>query len=305
MKASDGAGIDFIGADELDNEILGADEPDNEFLGADEPDNEILGADEPDNVILGSDESDTALLSSDESDESANTSDGEEKLHQDIRLILKENSGNVSKKWGNSEQWVLELRDGRRVAVPIQISLPPGEVTEVLGEQTHLALVPLKCSDAVEVSSAQVDENDVLVEDWVLDTSESTELPNVEGLSPLSVEPLAFSLPLAMEGQEVLGVENPVKGEAYSEWVQSRFKGFDNFLGTSLKGLENQATTFLLAVEAELHRRAALEKKASDLKSSGVKGIRELKGLFSSINYGSTSTRRSGINRERALSVPK
>ena len=70
MKASDGAGIDFIGADE------------------------------PDNEILGSDESDTAFLSS---DESANTSDGEEKLHQDIRLILQENSGNVSKKWGNSE----------------------------------------------------------------------------------------------------------------------------------------------------------------------------------------------------------
>ena len=82
MKASDGAGIDFIGSDE--------------------PDNEILGADEPDNEILGSDESDTAFLSFDESDESANTSDGEEKLHQDIRLILKENSGNVSKKWGNS-----------------------------------------------------------------------------------------------------------------------------------------------------------------------------------------------------------
>ena len=114
MKASDGAGIDFIGADE--------------------PDNEILGADEPDNVILGSDES----------DESANTSDGEEKLHQDICLILQENSGIVSKKWGNSEQWVLELRDGRRVAVPIQISLPPSEVTEVLEEQTQLALVPLK-----------------------------------------------------------------------------------------------------------------------------------------------------------------
>ena len=220
MTASDGAGIDFIGADE------------------------------PDNDNLGSDESDTDFLSSDESDESANTSDGEEKLHQDIRLILQENSGNVSKKWGNSDQWVLELRDGRRVAVPIQISLPPGEVTEVLEEQNQLALVPLKSSDVVEVSSAQVDENEVLVEDWVSDTSESSELPNVEGLSPLSVEPLAFSLPLAMEGQEVLGVENPVRGEAYSEWVQSRFKGFDNFLGTSLKGLENQATTFLLAVEA-------------------------------------------------------
>ncbi|KAK7819164.1 flavin mononucleotide hydrolase 1 [Quercus suber] len=231
---------------------------------SDSADSDLIGADEPDNEILSSGESDTAFLSSDEpdeSDESAKTSDGEEKLHQDIRLILQENTGNVSKKWGNSEQWVLELRDGRRVAVPIQISLPPGEVTEVLEEQTQLALVPLKCPDVVEVSSAQVDENDVLVEDWVLYTcSESSVLPNVGGLSPLSVEPLAFSLPLAMEGQEVLGVENPVRGEAYSEWFQSRFKGFDNFLGTSLKGLEN--------------RRAVLEKKARDLKSSGVKGLK-------------------------------
>ena len=103
----------------------------------------------------------------------------------------------------------------------------------------------------------------------------------------------------------MVGVENPVREEAYSKWFQTRFNGFDNFLGTSLKGLENQATTFLLVVEAELHGRATLEKKARDLKSFGVKGLRELKGLFSLINYGSTSTRRSGINREQALFVPK
>ena len=124
-------------------------------------------------------------------------------------------------------------------------------------------------------------------------------------LSPLAVEPLAFSLPLAMEGQEVVGVESPMRKKSYSEWFQSRFNGFDNFLGMSLKGLENQATNFLLVVKAELHRRAALEEKACDPKSFGVKDIRELKGLSSSINYGSTSTRRNGINRERALSVSK
>ena len=42
-----------------------------------------------------------------------------------------------------------------------------------------------------------------------------------------------------------------------------------------------------------------MNKKTRGLKSSGVKGLRELKGLFSSINYGSTSARRSGINRDR------
>lgn len=49
-----------------------------------------------------------------------------------------------------------------------------------------------------------------------------------------------------------------------------------------------------MAVEAELHQRAAKEKNAQNLKSSGMKGLRELKGHLSSINYGSTSVRCSG-----------
>ena len=53
------------------------------------------------------------------------------------------------------------------------------------------------------------------MEDWVSDTySEPSGLPNEGGLSPLVVEPLAFSLPLAMEGQEVVGVESPVRKES-------------------------------------------------------------------------------------------
>ena len=97
--------------------------------------------------FLGTDGADTESLSS--------ISEDEVNVQRDIRLLLQEHSGNVVKKWGNSEQWVLELRDGRRVAVPIQISLPLGEVTEVLGEQNQLALVPLRSSDSLEVSSAQ------------------------------------------------------------------------------------------------------------------------------------------------------
>ena len=85
----------------------------------DDADIDFIDADEPDNEILGFDETDIEFLCSYELDESANTSDGEENLQRDIRLILQEHFGNVSKKWGNSEEWVLELRDGRRVAVPI------------------------------------------------------------------------------------------------------------------------------------------------------------------------------------------
>ena len=51
----------------------------------------------------------------------------------------------------------------------------------------------LKSLDSLEVSLAQFDGDEVLVEDWVLDTySEDVELP-------LAVEPLAFSLTLGHE----------------------------------------------------------------------------------------------------------
>ena len=82
-----------------------------------------------------------------------------------------------------------------------------------------------------------------------------------------------------------------------------RFNNFDSFLGTSLEGLEDQATEFLLAVEAELNQRAKVNKKTRGLKGSGVKGLRELKGLFNSINYGSIFASRSGINRDWVLTV--
>lgn len=62
-----------------------------------------------------------------------------------------------------------------------------------------------------------------------------------------------------------MGVDGSVRQEPYSKWFQSKFNDFDSFLGTSLGGLENQATKFLLAVEAEIKQRAALNKKARDL----------------------------------------
>ena len=67
--------------------------------------------------------------------------------------------------------------------------------------------------------------------------------------------------------------------------------------------MEEQATNFLLVVEAKLKWRADFEQNTRNLKSLGVKGFRELKGLFSSINYGSTLARRRGIIKDRALLV--
>ena len=54
------------------------------------------------------------------------------------------------------------------------------------------------------------------------------------------------------EGPAILGVEKLMGKDNYSVWFQSRFNRFDDFLGTSLKGLEEPTTKFLLAVEAQL-----------------------------------------------------
>ena len=99
------------------------------------------------NVKLGSDAVESALLGTDEFEEVGNesvcASDCDESLERDLRLLLQDHSGDIVKKWGNSEQWVLELRDGRRVEVPIQFSLPRCVTTEVLDKKNQPALFPL------------------------------------------------------------------------------------------------------------------------------------------------------------------
>ena len=97
-------------------------------------------------------------------------------------------------------------------------------------------------------------------------------------MPPLNVDPLAFSLPLgAMDISHqpaTLVVETLLGKGSYSEWFQDKFSGFDDFLGTSLRGLEEPATKFLLAVETEIQQRAIKDKTDKAEKSSGRKGIR-------------------------------
>ena len=120
--------------------------------------------------------------------------------------------------------------------------MPWCEAIEVLEKQKQLALVPLESSNVTNVSSALIEEDEVLVEDWVSDTYLE------EADQPLDVEPLAFSQPLAMAEQSVvdverfMGVDTLESQEPYSEWFQKRFNNFDSFLGMSFEGLEDQAT---------------------------------------------------------------
>ena len=52
-----------------------------------------------------------------------------------------------------SEQWILELQDGKRVAIPIHISLPPGDVAVEVEVSNHLAMAPGVSSESKEFNS--------------------------------------------------------------------------------------------------------------------------------------------------------
>ena len=107
------------------------------------------------------------------------------------------------------------------------------------------------------------------------------------------------------EGLTTWDVEKLLGKVNYLDWFWEKFNGFDDFLGTSLKDLEEPTTKFMLAVEAELQQRAIKEKTEQTVKSSRRKGIWELRGLFTSINYGSASSRRFGNGKDRALIIPQ
>ena len=196
--------------------VKAVDVADARFLNSDEIDeakNELLALFDSIDVKLGSNVVESALLGTDESEEAGNesvcASDCDESLERDLRLILQEHYADIVKKWGNSEQWVLELRDGRRVVVPIQFSLPRCVATELLDKQNQLALFPLESSDASNLSSALFEQDEVLVEDWVSDTYSE------EAVQPLDVEPIAFSLPVAMAEQSPVDVEGGLFGVSW------------------------------------------------------------------------------------------
>ena len=256
-----------------------------------------------------SEASDTESLSSDATLEVSLCSDDDVDLQRNIQQIMHQHTDDVIKKWGNSEQWVLELRDGKRVAVPIQFSSPPGDDIVGVDDSNHLAIVPGRATESKDLNSEAEKGIDVFVEDWSSDFCSEEASQYSDSSPPLTVDPLAFSLSLDAtdfsDKPASLVVDTLLGKCSYSDWFKDKFSGFDDFLGTSLKGLEEPAIAFLLAVENEIQQRAFKDKIDNFEKSSGRKGIRELRGLFSSVNYGSASSRRSSYGKDKALFAPQ
>ena len=114
---------------------------------------------------MSSDASVDESLCSDASVDESLCFDGDVAVQRNIQQIIHQHTDNVIKKWGNSEQWVLELRDGKRVAVPIQFSLPLGAVDVGVDDSNQLAMVPGVASESKELNSELEKGSDAIVED--------------------------------------------------------------------------------------------------------------------------------------------
>ena len=147
-------------------------------------------------VLDNSEASVTESMSSDASLDESLCSDDDVDLQRNIQQIIHQHTDDVIKKWRNPEQWVLELRDKKRVAVPIQISLPLRDDVVGVDDSNQLVIVPGKALESKELNSESEKEIDVIVEDWSSDFCSEDASQFTDSSPPLNVDPLAFSLPL-------------------------------------------------------------------------------------------------------------
>ena len=74
------------------------------------------------------------------------------------------------------------------MAVPIQISLPPGDVVDGVDDSNQLVMVSRVSSESKEIILGQEKGDDVVVEDWVSDVYSKDAFQYTEGSSlPLTI----------------------------------------------------------------------------------------------------------------------
>uniref|UniRef100_A0A2N9GHU0 Uncharacterized protein n=1 Tax=Fagus sylvatica TaxID=28930 RepID=A0A2N9GHU0_FAGSY len=197
--------------------------------------------------------------------------------------------GSVDKSWGLSSDWFIDLRDGRRLRIPMDLLNPEATKQKLIqsvwipeineGAENEKSLVVV---NSVENSELMLIESVGGETEGIL-TIDRGDFTRSEEMVPIMVEPLAVAIPQDMESAKFDEVR--VYGRKPFDWVLRKEKGVGKVLGASYKGYEQAVTELLMDIEAR-HKQG----KAGDLStwrpfSSGRKCSRELKGLASSINY--------------------
>ena len=173
---------------------------------------------------------------------------------------IKELVGDLDKSWGNSKEWMLRLRDGQQIVLPLSLYRSPESVLDcsvmdvetVTGNDSFINEGQIvswakDCDGLVDSLSIVTGSEEM----WELDERSMTW--ECSG-KPLVVVPLATEVHLELAYCFELGVgckeTETVDSNHLSQWVTNRIKAFRKSVGTSLEGFEEQITGLLLAIEA-------------------------------------------------------
>ena len=192
--------------------------------------------------------------------------------------------------WGNSEKWVLKLRGGRQIAIPLSLyhsleSLTDfsdlegvvGQGNNTFKEEGHIVNWADECDGAldnvsvVSGSDCELGESDGGLVNWENDKE------------PLVVQPLAMANPVAPL------VEVADASTQLSLWVEKRIKAFRKSMGASFEGFEAEITGIFLALEARKKAKMQVECSQKREPKTSYKGRWELKSLLNSWNFDTNS----------------
>ena len=201
--------------------------------------------------------------------------------------------GEVNRTWESARDWSIELRDGRRFRIPMDLRAP---VPESLHEEDAITtkLIQWLSSHREERESGEGEDDS----EWDMDSGSEPDrdslslsgipeqgldmigvskgefldpechdpkcvsieaLPGTMGgdpQEPISVEPLAVVLPLGLEhsGTEVAR-SSGCAGRQPSDWAMRKQKGVGKVLGASYEGYEQTVTELLMDIEARYLQR--------------------------------------------------
>jgi hypothetical protein len=216
--------------------------------------------------------------------------------------------------WGSSSDWVLELRDGRRLSIPISLIRQPDVPTPAIPGMSlsGFGIMGPTVEDQHSMGSYMTSDAEENSEDDISLVWEDSEVVGDgcelvcwgDEVVPLEIEPLAISKleTISMEAGGVKEKEDIGQEDIPSEWVVGRSKRIGKLLGASYVGNEERVTRLLMEIDARRVQCASEGSMKSKIKV-GKKGSRELKRLSCSINYESDSATARGNSRERVLSL--
>ena len=225
----------------------------------------------------------------------------------------------IQRTWGSASNWMLELRDGRRLSIPLFLicTMPThiGEACRGKLEFGPIELEPLDSSSdgnssrhwLATLSEEEDDDADVSVvwEDPIPSDGGRDVVCWGDEEEPLEVTPLAMVAPcdVGSKSEGVLTLGDADKASKSPTLVLEHLKKFGISMGVSFEGFEEDILNLLKSIE---ERRLSQEGQGGTKKKVpklGGKGSRELKNLISTINYDVGASSSRGNSRDKGLLV--